>query len=143
MEMGAVAEAIVAYVQPLIDQIDGSPEQLNKALAMGQLCYNLAILPEDSRQTLLSEFQQTLKMDDEEFDAFRRELVVPMIERHEAMFPRMHGRVSTDLSESSSSLRAHPGIAEVAQAPPKPDRYAPCPCDSGRKYKFCCGAKGR
>ncbi len=39
--MGALAEAFVAYAQPLLDQTDGSEEQLNKAFAISQLCYNL------------------------------------------------------------------------------------------------------
>jgi hypothetical protein len=30
--------------------------------------------------------------------------------------------------------RMHPNATEP---------YAPCPCNSGRKYKFCCRAKGR
>ncbi|HUT61335.1 MAG TPA: SEC-C metal-binding domain-containing protein [Phycisphaerae bacterium] len=28
---------------------------------------------------------------------------------------------------------------EPIKAGPKPDRNAPCPCGSGRKYKKCCG----
>ena len=49
--MGAIAEAFVAYAQPLIDQTDGSLEQMNKAFAISQLCYNLALLPDDERGT--------------------------------------------------------------------------------------------
>ena len=40
--MGAIAEGFVAYAQPLLDQTDGSEEQLNKAFAISQLCFNLA-----------------------------------------------------------------------------------------------------
>src|ERR1700680_3702974 len=94
--MGAIAEAFVAYSQPLLDQTDGSQEQLNKAFAISQLCFNLALLPDDKRDTTLSEMRTTLQMDDEEFDAFRRSIVIPMIRRHQEMFPRMHQRVSTD-----------------------------------------------
>jgi hypothetical protein len=32
--MGAIAEAFVAFAKPLIDQTDGSHEQLNKAFAI-------------------------------------------------------------------------------------------------------------
>jgi hypothetical protein len=35
--MGAIAEALVAYAQPLMDQTDGSEEQLNKAFALTQV----------------------------------------------------------------------------------------------------------
>jgi uncharacterized protein YecA (UPF0149 family) len=141
--MGAIAEGFVAFAQPLLDQTDGSEEQLNKAFTMSQLCFNLAMLPEDRRETTLSELRLNLGMDDEEFDAFRRAIVVPMIRRHQEMFPQMHRRVSTDFSQSGSSLRADPRMAELAKTYPGTDRYAPCPCNSGRKYKFCCGAKGR
>ena len=141
--MGAIAEGFVAFAQPLLDQTDGSMEQMNKAFAMSQLCFNLAMLPEDRRETKLSELRLSLEMGDEEFDAFRREIVVPMIRRHQEMFPQMHRRLSADLSQSGSSLRAHPRMAEPAEKYARTDRYAPCPCNSGRKYKFCCGARGR
>ncbi len=141
--MGAIAEAFAAFAQPLLDQTDGSEEQLNKAFSLSQLCYNLAMLPEDSRETMLSEMQQSLDMDDEEFDAFRREIVGPMIRRHETMFPGMHRRVAANRKTSASSQWADTRTVEPARTPPVTDRYAPCPCNSGRKYKFCCGAKGR
>ena len=48
--MGAIAEAIVAYARPLIDQTDGSVEQMENAFAISQLCFNLALLPDDARE---------------------------------------------------------------------------------------------
>ena len=101
--MGALAEAFVAYAQPLLDQTDGSEEQLNKAFAISQLCYNLALLPDDQRDTMLSELRQTLGMDDAEFAEFRRSVIVPMIRRHEEMFPGLHRRDFGDSAPSSSS----------------------------------------
>ena len=59
--MGAIAEAFVAYAQPLLDQTDGSEGQLNKAFAISQLCYNLAPMPEDSRDQTLSEIKLSLE----------------------------------------------------------------------------------
>ena len=141
--MGAIAEGFVAYAQPLLDQTDGSEEQLNKALTISQLCFNLALLPEDGRDTMLSEMRPSLQMDEEEFDEFRRSIIVPMIRRHQEMFPLMHRRGSTDPSQSGPSLRAQPRMAAAAETYPGTDRYAPCPCNSGQKYKFCCGRKGR
>ena len=143
--MGAIAEAFVAYAQPLLDQTDGSDEQLNKALAISQFCYNLSLMPEDSRDGALSEMRSTLGMDDEEFDDFRRSIVGPMIQRHQEMFPQMHRQRSTDFpqsgpSRSGPSFGSRPEMAR-AEAYPGTDRYAPCPCNSGRKYKFCCGKK--
>jgi hypothetical protein len=141
--MGALAEGLVAYAQPLIDQTDGSEEDLNKAFAISTLCYNLALLPEDQRDTTLSEMQRDLEMDDEEFDEFRRSIVDPMIRRHQEMFPLMHRRVATAPLQSGPSPWSQPKMAAAAEKYPGTDRYAPCPCNSGEKYKFCCGAKRR
>jgi hypothetical protein len=141
--MGALAEAFVAYAQPLLDQTDGSEEQLNRAFAISQLCYNLALLPEDSRATMFGEMQQTLGMDDEEFDRFRQSIVIPMIRRHEEMFPGLHRRASPFPAPSLPTLQAPTRKARPGDKYPGTDRYAPCPCGSGEKYKFCCGAKGR
>lgn len=102
--MGAIAEGIAAYAQPLIDQTDGSLEEVKRAIAISHVCFNLALSPEDVRDKMISEMQQTLEMDDEEFDAFRRSIVIPMIERHYEMFPLMHRRVFADFPQSVSSM---------------------------------------
>ena len=88
--MGAFADSMVEFAQPLIDTTDGSPEQVNKAFAIAQLCYNLALLPEESREEMLAKMQESLAMDDEEFAEFRSAVVDPMIRRHEDMFGRSH-----------------------------------------------------
>ena len=144
--MGAIAEAFAAYAQPLLDQTDGSEGQLNKAFAISQLCYNLSLMPEDGRDRAISEMRLSLDMDDEEFDDFRRSVVLPMIRRHQDMFPQMHRRSPTDFSQkgpspSGSSFRTRARMGGNTEAYPGTDRYAPCPCHSGRKYKFCCGKK--
>jgi uncharacterized protein YecA (UPF0149 family) len=141
--MGAIAEAFVAYAQPLLDQTDGSEEELNKAFAISQLCYNLALLPEDQRETMLDEMRQDLGMDDAEFAEFRRSVVDPMIRRHEEMFPGMRRLRFGDPAPSFSSPQAHTRKAAPGEKYPGTDRYAPCPCGSGEKYKFCCGARRR
>jgi hypothetical protein len=139
--MGAIAEAIVGYAQPLIDQTDGSHEQMEKALAISQVCWNLALLPKEKQEESLREMQPSLGMDDDEFDEFRSTVLVPMIQRHEEMFPRLHGHHPTASWPSGPSRRAHAETAASAEKYPGTDRYAPCPCNSGRKYKFCCGAR--
>jgi hypothetical protein len=140
--MGAIADALVAYAQPLLDETDGSEEDLNKALQLSQLCYNLALLPEADRETTISGMRQGLDMDDAEFDAFRRGVIDPMIRRHQQMFPLMHQRRTTALWDGPS-LWSDSEMPEPAKESPPTDRYAPCPCNSGRKYKFCCGTKRR
>jgi hypothetical protein len=48
--MGAIAEAFAAYAEPLLEQTDGSPEPTDNALAISQLCYNSALLPDGRRE---------------------------------------------------------------------------------------------
>jgi len=144
--MGAIAEAIVAYAQPLLDQTDGSEEQLNKAMTISQLCFNLALQPEDKRDQMLSEMRPALHMEDDEFNEFRRTIIDPMIRRHQEMFPLMHRRGSIAASPSvllpsDPSPQVHSRASREAY--PGAEPYAPCPCNSGKKYKFCCRKKGR
>jgi hypothetical protein len=148
--MGAIADAFVAYAQPLLDGTDGSEEQLNKAFTITQFCYNLALMPEDEREQSIREMRSSLTMDDDEFDEFRRSVILPMVQRHHEMFPQMHSRASTRFSPvepppasqpppTSDSAWARPTTRARSKAYPGTDPYAPCPCNSGRKYKFCCG----
>jgi hypothetical protein len=139
--MGAIADGFAAFAQPLIDQTDGSMEELNKAFAISQLCFNLAMVPEDSRDEALREIRQGFNGNDEEFEAFRISIIVPMIQRHEEMFPGMHMRPSDSL-QSDFAPRLQPTTVRAKETTTI-DRYAPCPCNSGKKYKFCCGAKRR
>jgi len=133
--MGAIAESMVAYAQPLLDETDGSLEQVNKAFAIAQLCWNLALFPEEQSKDLLAKAQSILKMNDDEFEQFRRRVILPMIRRHSEMFPNMPRLGSNDHSNSTSG----------AAAPKRPPQHAgtgrnePCPCNSGKKYKRCCG----
>jgi len=139
--MGAIADALVAYARPLMDETDGSLEQLNRAFSIAHLCYNLAMVPENERAAHLSQVKSSLNMEDAEFDDFTDLVINPMIQRHEEMFPRLHGREPMDLSPPSRSPRTSP--AASGKESDRIDRYAPCPCNSGRKYKFCCGRTAR
>jgi uncharacterized protein YecA (UPF0149 family) len=141
--MGAIAEAIAAFAQPLLDQTDGSPEEMNKAFEISQVCFNLALLSEDRREAVLSELRPSLEMDDEEYGEFRRGVIDPMVRRHHEMFPNLHSGLPEALRRIGASLQAPVRTVSPAKTDAKPDRYGPCPCNSGRKYKFCCGAKGR
>jgi preprotein translocase subunit SecA len=115
---------------------------MNKALAISQACWNLAIMPEYSRQSVLDEMRSSLNMSDPEFDDFQRSVVLPMIRRHEAMFPRLHQRASLESPHWETSLPPVPTTKPPRQKSSQPGRYDPCPCNSGKKYKFCCG-RGR
>lgn len=139
--MGAMAEALVAYAQPLIDETDGSIEQMQHAFAMSSLCYNLALIPEESRERVIDGMKISLKMSDREFEDFRRSVITPMIQRHQTMFAKAYSPGSSDVANSGPWRRTRPTLETTTEENPKTDRYAPCPCDSGLKYKFCCGKK--
>jgi hypothetical protein len=141
--MGAIADAMMAFAKPLIDATDGSMEQINKALALSQCCWNLAITPEANREDLIQKMQSNFQMNDAEFESFRRDMIMPMLERHKEMFPLYHNKTSPTASPRVFSPR--PPIPSPPP-PPKPaaiDPYAPCPCGSGKKFKFCCRNKGK
>ena len=132
--MGAIADAIVAYAQPLLDPTDGSLDNMSRAMTVAQVCWNLALVPEERRDAAIEELKPGLQMTDEEFAEFRQHVILPMIQRHREMFPGMHGR-STQTSNAVGAMSS-----------PKEDyagtgRNAPCPCGSGRKYKRCCGKR--
>lgn len=88
--MGAMGDAFAAYAQPLLNSSGGSPEQAEKAFALAQICWNLALLPKEERDDALSTMRPTLKMETDEFDEFRNSVIGPMILRHQEMFPGMH-----------------------------------------------------
>ena len=77
--MGAIANAIVAHAQPLLDQTNGDIDQMNRAMMLGQMCWNLALLPEEGRDAALEKMQPALNMTDGEFAEFRQQIVLPMI----------------------------------------------------------------
>ncbi len=139
--MGAMAEAFVAYAQPLIDETDGSEEQVSKALAMSQLCYNLGLLPEDGQTQMLNQMKDTFQMDDGEFEHFLRTIISPMLHRHQEMFPPWHTGISRNTELAESASRGYTSKRASREAYPGTRPYAPCPCESGKKYKFCCRMK--
>lgn len=140
--MGAIADAIVAYAQPLIDETDGSLEQINKALSISQACWNLSVVPKEERQSAMKSLGEALSLDDAEFQDFQRSILEPMIRRHEQMFPKLHRCESIEPPHWEPSVSPQPSVQSPKEKSSQPGRYDPCPCNSGKKYKFCCGRKG-
>lgn len=136
--MGAMAEAMVAYAQPLIDQTDGSHAQMNKALVLSSLCYNIGIIPESERPARIRDMQASLGMDANEFKDFCNSIVYPMLERFDEMFPNMNRGLIPSVSLAESSNRSRPMTVERPKKSAEPLPYAACPCNSGKKFKFCC-----
>jgi uncharacterized protein YecA (UPF0149 family) len=138
--MGAIADAMMRFAQPLVDATDGSPEQFQKALTLSQLCWNLALTPESGRQELLASLQPALRMDDDEFQEFTRTVAIPMIHRHEEMFPAMHHQAAADPFESvPRQAMRQPAARHSVKKYAGTGRNERCPCGSGKKYKLCCG----
>ncbi len=138
--MGAFADAMSRFAQPLIEATDGSPEDLQRALSLSQLCWNLAMTPEGARDRLLADMQPTLKMDDDEFQEFIRGIVTPMIRRHQEMFPGMqHSRAIDPSRPVASRAMPQPASRRPEKKYAGTGRNERCPCGSGKKYKVCCG----
>lgn len=137
--MGALTDAMVAYARPFLEGSEGSPREMEKALMLGQICWNLSLMPEEGFAACLAELQQTLHMSTDEFAAFRRSVLEPMIQRHREMFPEMHQR----RARRPPLVPASPPeeVKRVARPAKYPGtgRNDPCPCNSGLKYKRCCG----
>ncbi|MCC6126610.1 MAG: SEC-C domain-containing protein [Pirellulales bacterium] len=151
--MGAIAESFVSYAQPLFDQSDGSESQMQRAMTIAQMCWNLALLPEDQRNAAIDGFKSSLEMADEDFTEFRQEVILPMIRRHVEMFPGLHSRSPQSRhATSAGSLQTmlHPAekfLNKIGVMPPPPPNHPaarrndPCQCGSGQKFKRCCGAR--
>ncbi len=126
--MSNLAESMALYVQPLLDDTDGSHEQMQKVYSIAQMCWNLSLLPENKQRASLAQMQPELEMNDAEFSHFCDSIIYPMIKRHYEMFPSMHRDVAENIRPRTRNEK-FPGTG----------RNEPCPCNSGKKYKKCCG----
>lgn len=128
--MGIMAESMVAYAQPLFDETDGSNDQMKSAMSIAQICWNLALLSEKEQEMMLAEMRPAFNMDDDEFAGFRESVIEPMVLRHHDMFPNMP-RLDTkqDTTPAPREEKKYSGTG----------RNDACPCNSGKKYKRCCG----
>jgi hypothetical protein len=70
--MGAIAEAMSRFAQPLIEASDGSPEEPQRAFSLSQLCWNLALLPEEKRDEFMANMQPAPNIDDGAFHSAGR-----------------------------------------------------------------------
>ena len=86
---------MLEYARPLFDACDGSEEQVNRALSLGVVCWDLALLPPAERERALSDSAQKISEDEEDREAYRS-IVRMMIERHEQLFPELHGSAPTN-----------------------------------------------
>ena len=137
--MGVIAESMVAYAQPLFEHSDGSATEMQKAMTLAQVCWNLALLPEKELDAELAELRSSFRMDAGEFEGFRESVVMPMIRRHHDMFPDMPRLGAMKQTSVPPALQTHREESLDIEKYPGTGRNAACPCNSGKKYKRCCG----
>lgn len=85
-------DQMAAFCQPLVESAGGDFESVNKAMSLGMLFWNMAVLQDDeARREMLDDLMESaLKLEsDQEREEFRA-LAASMIERHQQMFPEMH-----------------------------------------------------
>jgi hypothetical protein len=114
----------------------------NNAMQLTQVCYNLAILSPERRLEALREFQLSMQMVDADFAEFQQDVVDPMIRRCDAAIPNVLSAVQRRFDFLPSSEWEESDDDKL----PKPttlDRYSPCACGSGKKFKFCRGCRVR
>ncbi len=85
------AQQIADFSQPLIDAAGNDPVAFQNALSLGSIFWNLAVCKEESvRKEMLEDLAKHTSKTEEERRGFRA-LAMMMIDRHQAMFPEMHG----------------------------------------------------
>jgi len=112
---------------------------MQKAMTLARVCWNLALEPEKERDEEIAEMQPSFGMNDEEFEDFRLSIILPMIRRHQEIFPHMPQFGSANHSSAPPEPRAYAAASLRTKKHPGTRRNAPCPCNSGKKYKRCCG----
>ncbi len=137
--MGAFGEAFLEYIQPLLEGVDNSPEAHQNAYHLGQICWNLAISPEDMRDEMYADIGETLGISAEDFENLKMDVLQPMVWRHYTMFPKMHEADMFNAERSIPMQEPDASIQQDGHMYPGTSPNAPCPCDSGKKYKRCCG----
>jgi hypothetical protein len=83
-------QRMMEYVEPLLDGT-AQEREVKRALQLGMMFQNLALLPLAGREAALAKFAEETGADAEVRAGFRQ-IAEMMIARHEAMFPELHER---------------------------------------------------
>ncbi|MBI5366618.1 MAG: SEC-C domain-containing protein [Planctomycetes bacterium] len=88
---GSLGAAMGEFIQPIVDEAGSSPELHEKAVALGMLFWNLALLPDDCRseQVVRDALAEGGIRDSAGQEEFLR-LAEKHIARHRRMFPHLH-----------------------------------------------------
>jgi hypothetical protein len=88
---GGPAQDMIDYIEPLLGP-EPNEEDMQRALSMGTICWNLSVTPEPEREQLLEKMVERVAG---AHDVAAREVVrnvfTTMIARHQEMFPEEHG----------------------------------------------------
>jgi len=79
------AQQMMDFAKPLVDATDGSAEDVQRALDLSLLLWNVADVDDAAREELLSKMAE--RFEDEQREAFQR-LARMMVERKREMFPQ-------------------------------------------------------
>lgn len=82
------AAQMMRFVQPLLEGVGADEAQMEKALKLGSVFWNLALCESVQREELMVEVLKT--MTNEQDVTMFRAMASDMVERHQAMFPAMH-----------------------------------------------------
>jgi hypothetical protein len=83
------AAQMMRFVAPLLEAAGDDPARRERALSLGTTFWNLALLDEEQRERTIDDIAERLGDDPAKSASFRT-MAADMIERHRALFPRMH-----------------------------------------------------
>jgi hypothetical protein len=81
------AAQMMRFIQPLLGGCNDDA-QLDKALNLGMVFWNLALVEDDQREELLARMLSTLPAEQDAVEF--RAIASGMVKRHQAMFPALH-----------------------------------------------------
>jgi len=84
------AAQVMRFSQPLIDGAGDDPESVQRAITLGMIFWNMAIL-DDGPEEMLEGVLKDLALTEEQAAEFCS-LAADMVERHEEMFPELHAK---------------------------------------------------
>ena len=86
----------------------GASRRWNKIFSLGMLCWNIALLPTQRRQSAIADTTAKFAKSDEDKNVFRS-MIEMMVTRHERMFPRLHQQRASDANDEHTTESTREG----------------------------------
>ena len=84
------ASQMMAFAQPLLDETDGSQEQMNRMFQLAAIFWNLALFRDgEERDQQIDDLLDSFKLEGQARSDFAQKARA-MVERHRTMFPHLH-----------------------------------------------------